>query len=392
MNNEEKDYDCSRLQIHFKETIYDNKDSDGKDIKFRKLFHNVILDSTSTTNDIAIYLGILKENYYLNKNRWYSQKRLGETTRIAQPNITKHVKELEIKGYIGFKTGWKSSYSVKSQNNKFYPLTCEHFEGLGINKKIYIDTLRLIILSSGNDKLPPMKTCQKRFTKMEKRYYKILKELRQGRSDVELYESLKDLSVVQPKLTSSLSEVFEMNVVEETIEERVEEVINFMSTLFNRDFDLKDNRNITLKILSKYTKNDVIKVCTYLKTQWDNDTMRRNLRPSTIFKEVYFKNYLSDAKEFKNGESLENAYLLKLEHKQVIDSQVTQYFIDDSLYHIFQYSVDKQGNLKGSSIKLVSYGRGIKRLIRVGDTNEKHNGVREYIYLYNKEGTLNQVA
>jgi len=105
-----------------------------------------------------------------------------------------------------------------------------------------------------------------------------------------------------------------------------------------------------------------------------------------------FKNYLSDAKEFKNGESLENAYLLKLEHKQVIDSKVTQYFIDDSLYHIFEYLVDKQGNLKGNSIKLVRYGRDIKKLIRVGDTNEKFNGVREYIYLYNKEATLSQVS
>ena len=383
MNN--KDY--SELNIHLQETIFSNKK-----IKFRKLFHNVILNSKLTTNDIAMYLAILKENYYINRSRWYSQKRLAITTNIKQPNITKHVEKLEREGYVDFKLGFKSSYIVKSQKEQFLPLTCKHLEGLNINKKLFVDTLRLLILSSGNDALPPLKACKRRFSKMERRYYKRLKDLRQGRSDVQIYDSLSDLKVAQPKLTLSLSEGFEMNVVEETIEEKVEEVINFMSTLFNRDFDLKDYRSITLKILRKYNKNDVIKVCTYLKTQWDNDTMRRNLRPITIFKEDLFKNYLSDAKEFKNGESLENAYLLKLEHKQVIDSQVTQYFIDDSLYHIFEYLVDKQGNLKGSSIKLVRYGRDIKKLIRVGDTNEKFNGVREYIYLYNKEATLSQVS
>jgi uncharacterized phage protein (TIGR02220 family) len=392
MNNKEEDYDYSELHIHFKETIYEQKDGDGKDIKFRKMFHNIILDSKLTTNDIAIYLSIIKENYYLNNSRWYSQERLSKTTRIAQPNITKHVKELESKGYIGFKRGFKSSYSVKTQPSKFLPLTCKHLEGLSVNKKLYVDTLRLIILSSGNNTLPPLKVCKKRFTKMEKRYYKKLKDLRQGRSDVQLFESLKDLKVVQPELTSSLSEGFEMNVVEENIEEKVEEVINFMSKLYKREFNLSDNRKITLNILSKYTMGDVIKVSTYLKTQWDNDTMRRRLRPSTIFKEDLFKKYLGEAKEFKDGENLENAYLLKLEHRELIDAQVVQHFIDDSVYHFFIYRLDKQGNREGNAVRHVCYGKDVKRAFKIQVMTEKYGGVREVIYLYDKEGTLEQVG
>ena len=89
MNN--KDY--SELNIHLQETIFSNKK-----IKFRKLFHNVILNSKLTTNDIAMYLAILKENYYINRSRWYSQKRLAITTNIKQPNITKHVEKLEREG------------------------------------------------------------------------------------------------------------------------------------------------------------------------------------------------------------------------------------------------------------------------------------------------------
>ena len=48
--------------------------------------------------------------------------------------------------------------------------------------------------------------------------------------------------------------------------------------------------------------------------------------------------------------------------------------------------------MRGSGQRLCRFGKDIKIMIRVMDNQEKYNATREYIYLYNKEGTLNQVA
>ena len=382
-----QDYDYSELHIHFNETIYKQKDIEEKDVKFRKLFHNVILDSTLTTNDIAMYLSILKENYYLNKNRWYSQKRLSKTTKIAQPNISNHVKQLESKGYIGYKRGFKSSYSVKSQGSKFYPLTSEHLEGLSVNKKLFIDMLRLLILSSGNDKLPPIKTCKKRFTKLSYRYYNEIKELRQGRTDIELYESLKDLSLLQTnnKATSSSKDV-ELKV---SLKDRVSEVFEFLNKQCRKyghdEFKSQDHMKITTTILGLYEVDEVKEVIANRFNRWNGDiNMNQNLKPKTMFKPHLFKEYLKDFQDTDKGQELVNYSNLKIENGEEIDYLNVTQFVDKQTYNLKKFLTDKEGNKRGSSSKICRYGKDIRKMINVQDSNEKYNGVREYLYYYDE--------
>jgi uncharacterized phage protein (TIGR02220 family) len=317
------------------------------------------------------------------------QNKLVETTRIKQSNIGLHTSKLVEKGYIDMKEGFNFSYSVKEQNGKFLALTKEHFKGLSINKKLYIDTLRLIILSSGNDTLPPMENCKKRFPKMEKRYYKVLKDLRQGRSDVQLYESLKDLKVVQPIATSSLSESVEMDLVETTpTKNEVEEVLNFMNDVFGsrgeRAFKPKDFEKITLKVL-KYNSIESVKgVISNRFERWNgSDVMRQHLNPNTIFNSEHFKKYLKDLKDTKIGQTRVNTFNLKLKHKEEFTSDNTEGLINTDLYNLFEFSADKEGNKRGISRKIVKYGNDIKKMINAQNINENYNGVREYLYYYN---------
>jgi uncharacterized phage protein (TIGR02220 family) len=389
MNNRMSDkeykgeYEYSELFIHIDRTILSNKG-----IKWRKGFFNAIFDNELTRNDLVVYLSILKENYFLDQMWSIRQNKLVETTRIKQSNIGSHTSKLEEKGYIDIKEGFNFSYSVKEQNGKFLLLTQEHFKGLSINKKLYIDTLRLIILSSGNDTLPPLENCKKRFPKMEKRYYKVLKDLRQGRSDVQLYESLKDFKVVQPIATSTLSESVKMGLVETTpTKNEVEEVFNFMNYVFGRTgetaFKSKDFEKITSNVL-KYNSIESVKgVISNRFERWDNDTMRQHLNPSTIFKLGNFKKYLDDFKDTKIGQTRVNTFSLNLKHKEEFTSDNTVRLINTDTYNLFMYTTDKEGNNKGSSSKIVRYGKDIKKIITVSDTLEKFNGVREHRYYYN---------
>ena len=48
------------------------------------------------------------------------------------------------------------------------------------------------------------------------------------------------------------------------------------------------------------------------------------------------------------------------------------------------FLTDEDGNKRGSSIKICRYGKGIRKMINVQDSNEKYNGVREYLYYYDE--------
>jgi uncharacterized phage protein (TIGR02220 family) len=377
------EYEYSELFIHIDRTIISNKG-----VKWRKGFFNAIFDNELTRNDLVVYLSILKENYFLDQMWSIRQNKLVETTRIKQSNIGSHTSKLVEKGYIDMKEGFNFFYSVKEQNGKFLSLTKEHFKGLSINKKLYIDTLRLIVLSSGNDTLPPMENCKKRFPKMEKRYYKVLKDLRQGRSDVQLYESLKDLKVVQPIITSSLSESVKMDLVETTpTKNEVEEVFNFMNDVFGRigerAFKPKDFEKITLKVLQNNSIESVLGVISNRFERWDNDTMRQHLNPSTIFRSANFNKYLDDFKDTKIGQTRVNTFNLNLKHNEEFTTDNTQKLINTDTYNLFEFRTDKEGNKKGAPSHIVRYGKDITRLINAQEFSKKINGVREYLYYYN---------
>lgn len=397
-NNEVNSKRESSKLIRF---IQDNYTHNESPAPWRKIYRNVVFDSDLKKNELLTYLAILKECYKVgasesSKGKLIWQSTIAKLANISKSNIGNPIKGLEDKGYI---TRQGSSYKITKKGcskQDYLPIPISHFDGIQVDKTKYINSLKALLLSFGNDTLPTMRDCKNKMPKIERQQYKTIKSIRQGRSDVQIYESLQDLKVI--KVNSSSSEELSVKVVDKigltktTKQDEVLEVLELMGKIYNKEFSLSDNRDITFNILTKYSKGDILKVATYLKPKWDNDTMRVNLRPSTIFKEQYFKKYLEEAKTYRSGENLENAYLLPLKHREVIDNQVVENFIDDSYYHIFQYRTCKEGNMKGSGRRLCRLGKAIKILIRCMDTEEKFNATREFIYLYNKEETLNQVA
>jgi hypothetical protein len=111
--------------------------------------------------------------------------------------------------------------------------------------------------------------------------------------------------------------------------------------------------------------------------------MRKFLNPTTVFRPSNFVKYLDEANHTREGESFVNISNLSIKHGEEIVTSLAQSLIDTDTYNLFLYKTDGEGNKRGNSSKIVRYGRDIKKLIKVQDTQEKYNGVREYRYYYN---------
>ena len=168
------------------------------------------------------------------------------------------------------------------------------------------------------------------------------------------------------------------------VEKDVVEVIDFMNNLYRRKFSHKTYRSIVLRVLKDYSIEDIKKVISNRYVVWkDEIKMKPFLQPSTLFRIKNFVKYLDEANHTREGESFINISKLKINHNTEIVTSLAQSLIDTDTYNLFLFKTDGEGNVRGSHNKIVRYGRDIKRLIRVEDTNEKFNGVREYRYFYN---------
>ncbi len=168
------------------------------------------------------------------------------------------------------------------------------------------------------------------------------------------------------------------------MEKEVVEIMDFMNNLYRRKFSYKAYRKEVLRLLQDYTIEDVKKVISNRYVCWkDESKMRPFLQPSTLFRIKNFIKYLDEANHTREGESFINIANLEIEHFTEIVTSLAQSLIDTDTYNLFLYKTDGDGNKRGNSSKIVRYGRDIKKLIKVQDTQEKYNGVREYRYYYN---------
>ena len=173
-------------------------------------------------------------------------------------------------------------------------------------------------------------------------------------------------------------------LAEELVTPSVIEIVDFMNNLYRRKFGYETYAKGVKSLLENYSIDDIKKVVSNRYVCWkDESKMSKFLNPTTIFRPSNFSKYLDEAKHTREGESFVNIANLEIEHNTEIVTSLAQSLIDTDTYNLFLYSTDGEGNKRGSSSKIVRYGRDIKKLIRVQDTQEKYNGVREYRYYYN---------
>ena len=170
------------------------------------------------------------------------------------------------------------------------------------------------------------------------------------------------------------------------LEPEVLDIINFMNNLYGRKFSPSSGttRINLLNRLRQNTPEDVKKVISNRYAVWKDDSvMSMYLQPSTLFKPSNFDKYLEEANYTRQGESFVNASNLSLEDGTEITMSIAKELINTDTYNLKMFSTNGDGGKRGVARDIVRYGKDIKKLINVQDTNEKHNGVREYLYFYN---------
>ena len=170
------------------------------------------------------------------------------------------------------------------------------------------------------------------------------------------------------------------------LEPDVIEIIDFMNNLYKRKFSPSSGKTKVnlLNRLSSNSVNDIKKVIANRYKVWkDEPMMSKYLQPSTIFKASNFDKYLEEANHTREGESFVNASRLSLENGTEITTYISNQLIETDTYNLKIFFTDEYGAKRGNGKNIVRYGKDIKRLINVQDINEKHNGLREYLYYYN---------
>jgi uncharacterized phage protein (TIGR02220 family) len=395
MNNKKK-YDYSKFHLHIEEvTKFKAK---GENDIFRKVYKDVILDNSLNNNDVAVYLTMLKISWTIEgqkdkrenkiEDNFYpiSQATIEKHSGINKVNLGKHIDKLIKLGHITMKSDDNNNHyriskhkSNDVKEGQFLRLPLNYFNEMKLNRKIYVHTLRAILLSSGNNQVTGSSKV------FNRRYYNELKKIHNGRSDIELYESLKDLSVVKTnkKATSPSKKI---NVVL-SIKDKINEVFDFLNYVCRRhghdEFKSQEHLEITTTILGMYEVDEIKEVIANRFKHWNGDIkMNQNLKPKTMFKPNLFKDYLEDFQDNGRGQELVNYSNLKIKNGEEVDSMNVTQFLDKQDYGLYQFICNNEGIRMGSSRKIVRYGKSIKNLIKVEDLNEKFNGVREHLYYY----------
>lgn len=195
MNNKKyyEEHELSYLFQHIQEYETFNE-------HWRGIYRNVILDTSLSTNHVITYLYIYKICY--KKGNWFpiSLSRLSNETNIKKPNLSKIINKLEEKEYLFREFNGKYSYKIPElKEEEFLPISLNCFDTMLNNKKLFVEILRALLLSWGNDKLPAYGVCKKRMGNLTRRYYNKLRKVHNGQSDVILYESLTDPNILSER-------------------------------------------------------------------------------------------------------------------------------------------------------------------------------------------------
>jgi uncharacterized phage protein (TIGR02220 family) len=162
---------------------------------------------------------------------------------------------------------------------------------------------------------------------------------------------------------------------------QVEEILNFMSSLYRRSFSPTTDRiRLINSLLEKYSVEEVKKVISNRYVVWkDEPVMCKHLVPETIFRMSKFQKYLEEVNYTKEGESFVTANQLKLEHGQEITLEIAKHFSDNDLYTVMSYELNREGVKITKGREITRYGKDIFRLLKIGSQQEYKDFMLTYI-------------
>jgi hypothetical protein len=131
---------------------------------YKKIDNKIVLDLELTKNDLAIYLAIVKHSSF---KKGFMQRihhvAIQNITGITQSNQVRSIKKLEDKKYITTSKvlGCTTGYSINMNPSKYLIVKMEQLNSSSSVIK-HIRTLRGIVLSSGNNRIPSFKASEKK--------------------------------------------------------------------------------------------------------------------------------------------------------------------------------------------------------------------------------------
>ena len=148
-----------------------------RELKYKKIDKEVILDFSLSKRDLSIYLAIVHESSFSRDWREISHHSIMNLTGVSQPNQSVAIKRLLEKNYLEVREGNKyNQYKIKRNPKKYFRLGLEQFEGLK-NYKLFTRRLRTLVLSNGNENIPSLKRCKEicnKITYKERRAIELL--------------------------------------------------------------------------------------------------------------------------------------------------------------------------------------------------------------------------
>ena len=172
---------------------------------------------------------------------------------------------------------------------------------------------------------------------------------------------------------------------DKVIDPRVIEVINFMNNLYGRNFKA-DSPSTTSGLktqLKSHSVEDIKGVIANRYDRWkDVKEMKDNLKPTTLFRNSNFDKYLEDYKTTRVGEGIISVDKINLKHGDVLTLKAVSNFVDKEAYTFRAYLTDNFGINKGNGSEVTSYGKDIKRMLKIQDNEIKANGRPSKTYIY----------
>lgn len=165
------------------------------------------------------------------------------------------------------------------------------------------------------------------------------------------------------------------------IKPQIIEILDFMNSLYQRDFGVVETRITLLEaLLKKYSVEDIKKVVANRYSVWKEDeTMKRYLNPETVFRMSKFVKYFDEVRFTKEGESYLNAIKIDLKEGDEITYSIAQSFTDSETYSFKAYDLDSQEKRVGIGVKETRYGKDIKGLLKRRDLSESKRFLLIYI-------------
>lgn len=169
-------------------------------------------------------------------------------------------------------------------------------------------------------------------------------------------------------------------------QEPVHEVIKFMNEMYGRRFDYKSKVTTNLKArLKEYSLDNIKLVVSNRYEKWkDDEVMKDNLNPITIFRSSLFPKYLEEAKRTGVGEGILSTSKIEINEGDEITLDISKDLVDGDLYSFKTFKLDSKGLKRGNGRLETKKGKDVKILLKIQNNLLKNGELREFIYIFVK--------